>query len=109
MSFSIDYLFIFQLPNDMENYMQYHLMGSVAQVRMNPGCLPKKFACQPDRKTRITDPTTERPYMRKKRRILAIEECEKQLKEATSTTASLDVEQIVLGSSGKYVFNIYVN
>lgn len=30
----------------MENYMQYHVMGSVSQVRMKPGCLPKKFECQ---------------------------------------------------------------
>lgn len=59
------YLFtvlIFQFPNDMDNYMEYHVMGSVShQVRMKPGCIPTKFECQPDRIKRAFH-TTERPY-----------------------------------------------
>ncbi|XP_045456129.1 uncharacterized protein LOC123665951 [Melitaea cinxia] len=55
----------FDLPNDMENYMKHHLMGSVSQVRMKPGCMPHKFIYQPDRKTQTSD-TTERPYIAKK-------------------------------------------
>ncbi|KAF9419618.1 hypothetical protein HW555_003896, partial [Spodoptera exigua] len=71
----------FDLPNDMENYMEYHVMGSVSQVRMKPGCMPKKFTCQPDRKT-LTSKTTERRYVAKKRRIMVFEECEKQFEES---------------------------
>ncbi|KAF5289749.1 hypothetical protein FQA39_LY03666 [Lamprigera yunnana] len=62
----------------MENYMKYHLMGLVSQVRMKPECIPTKFACQPGRKTGTS---VERQYIRKKRKIMAIEECEKQLEE----------------------------
>ncbi|GBP73874.1 hypothetical protein EVAR_82703_1 [Eumeta japonica] len=40
------------LPNDMENYIQYRVMGSVSQVRMKSGCIPTKFECQPDRRKR---------------------------------------------------------
>ncbi|KAH9628486.1 hypothetical protein HF086_015761, partial [Spodoptera exigua] len=39
----------FDLPNDMENYMEYHIMGSVSAIRMKPSCVPTKFECQPDR------------------------------------------------------------
>ncbi|GBP00682.1 hypothetical protein EVAR_101022_1 [Eumeta japonica] len=42
----------FDLPNDMENYIQYRVMGSVSQVRMKSGCIPTKFECQPDRRKR---------------------------------------------------------
>lgn len=42
----------FDLPNDMDNYMEYHLMGYVSKVRMKPGCVPTKFECQPDRQQR---------------------------------------------------------
>lgn len=58
----------FDLPKDMENYMQYHVIGSVSKVRMRPGCMPKRFACQPDRKTQTSD-TIERPCKQKKRKI----------------------------------------
>lgn len=34
-------LFSFQLPNDIENYMEYYLMGSIAQVRINLRSLVK--------------------------------------------------------------------
>ncbi|XP_063631318.1 zinc finger protein 271-like [Cydia splendana] len=44
----------FDIPNDMENYMQYHVMGSVSRVHMKTGCIPTKFACQPDREQYIT-------------------------------------------------------
>lgn len=81
--------------------MQYHLMGSVSQVRMKPGCIPKKFECQPDRKTRTSD-TIERPYIRKKRKMMALEECEKQLEESSMVTEHFDFEEIASGSSGTY-------
>lgn len=42
-------LSILQLPKDMENYMEYNIMGSVSAIRMKPSCLPSRFECQPDR------------------------------------------------------------
>ncbi|XP_046959359.1 uncharacterized protein LOC124536708 [Vanessa cardui] len=78
----------FDLPNDMENYMEYHIMGSVSQVRMKPGCMPKKFICQPDRLTRMSD-LIERPHVAKKRRMMIVEECEKQFEESRMVTENL--------------------
>ncbi|GBP09573.1 GDNF-inducible zinc finger protein 1 [Eumeta japonica] len=52
------------LPNDMANYMEYHVMGSVSQIRMKPGCVPSKFECQPDRRKRTSD-SNERKYIAK--------------------------------------------
>ncbi|KAG5892592.1 hypothetical protein JTB14_036800 [Gonioctena quinquepunctata] len=75
----------FDLPNDMENYMEYHLMGSVSQVRMKPGCMPTKFQCQSNRRKRTSN-ATKRPYILKKQRKTLIEECEKDLEERTVTT-----------------------
>ncbi|XP_063890192.1 uncharacterized protein LOC135116700 [Helicoverpa armigera] len=34
----------FDLPRDMENYMQFKIMGSV-KIKMKPNCVPSKFAC----------------------------------------------------------------
>ncbi|KAI8425270.1 hypothetical protein MSG28_007055 [Choristoneura fumiferana] len=31
------------LENDMENYVQYKIMGSVKRIRMKPSCIPSKF------------------------------------------------------------------
>ncbi|XP_013140972.1 PREDICTED: uncharacterized protein LOC106105239 [Papilio polytes] len=36
----------FNLEDDMENYIEYTTMGAVSSVKMRPGCLPTKFACQ---------------------------------------------------------------
>ncbi|XP_026743981.1 uncharacterized protein LOC113505464 isoform X8 [Trichoplusia ni] len=57
----------FDLPYDMDNYMEYHIMGSVSKIRMKPGCLPTKFECQADRSKRASG-ISERPYTRKKQR-----------------------------------------
>ncbi|XP_022818832.1 uncharacterized protein LOC111351258 isoform X5 [Spodoptera litura] len=40
----------FDLPNDMENYMQYQIMGSVAKIKMKPDSLPTRFNCQLNKK-----------------------------------------------------------
>ncbi|KAF5305572.1 hypothetical protein FQA39_LY01663 [Lamprigera yunnana] len=80
----------------MENYMKYYLMGSVSQVRIKPGCIPTKFACQPGRKTGTS---VERQYIRKKRKMMAIEECEKQLEESNRVTEHFDFEDTASGSS----------
>ncbi|XP_048487349.1 uncharacterized protein LOC119692329 isoform X1 [Plutella xylostella] len=87
----------FDLPNDMENFMEYHVMGSVSQVRMKPGCMPTKFTCQPGRKTHTN--TTERPYIAKKRRMMILEECEKQFEESTIVEEPSSSKEIASCSS----------
>ena len=67
------------------------LMGSVSQVRMKPECLAKKFEAT-DRK-KCTSGIVQRPYMIKKQRIKAIEECEKQLLESSTVPERLDVTE----------------
>lgn len=74
-------------------------MGSVSQVRMKPGCMPKRFTCQPDRKARTSD-TTERPHLAKKLRMMTIEECEKQFEEKSIVTEQFCSEEIASSSSG---------
>ncbi|XP_047039804.1 uncharacterized protein LOC124644475 isoform X5 [Helicoverpa zea] len=64
----------FDLPNDMENYMEYHVMGFVSQVRMKPDILPSKFDCQPDRRKRASS-SLERPCALKRQRMTIIAEC----------------------------------
>ncbi|XP_023019283.2 uncharacterized protein [Leptinotarsa decemlineata] len=89
----------FDLPNDMENYMQYHLMGSVSQIRMKQGCIPTKFSCQPDRRKRTSD-TTKRQYILKKQRKMTIEQCEKEVEErSTIAKKQLKLEEASFGSS----------
>ncbi|XP_022818839.1 uncharacterized protein LOC111351260 isoform X2 [Spodoptera litura] len=64
----------FDLPNDMLNYTEYHIMGKVSYVRMKPGCLPSKFGCQDDIKKESCN-SAERPYMIKKQRMSTKAEC----------------------------------
>ncbi|XP_075989241.1 uncharacterized protein LOC142985137 isoform X5 [Anticarsia gemmatalis] len=85
-----------QLPNDMENYMKYRLMGSVSQIRMKPGCLPSKFTCH-TKKGKQT--ATKRGSTVKKRRKVLIEECEE--------TEYLEFEEPTCESSGlKFVVDV---
>ncbi|KAG6439562.1 hypothetical protein O3G_MSEX000878 [Manduca sexta] len=63
----------FDLPNDMENYMEYSIMGSVSAIRMKPCCLPSKFECQPDRLKRTTK-SGPRPVAVKRQRASLIQE-----------------------------------
>ncbi|GBP02876.1 hypothetical protein EVAR_102684_1 [Eumeta japonica] len=88
----------FDLPNDMENYMEYHVMGSVSQVRMKPACMPSKFQCQPDRRKRTFN-ATKRPYILKKQRLTLIKECEKDLEERSVTTKQVEVGESSSGIS----------
>ncbi|KAF5270729.1 hypothetical protein FQA39_LY01467 [Lamprigera yunnana] len=73
------------LPNDMENYMQYHVLGSVLQVHMKPGCIPSRFECQSDRRKQTSN-TTERSYVLKKKRRILIEDSVKNLAEKSAST-----------------------
>lgn len=95
-------LFIFQLPHDMDNYMEYHVMGSVSQVRMKPGCIPTKFECQIDRRKRTAN-TKERPYIVKKQRLALIEEFEKSLEKKSITNKHLELGEASSSSSGTYL------
>lgn len=85
--------------------MKYHLMGSVSQVRMKPGCMPHKFIYQPDRKTQTSD-TTERPYIAKKRKIMILEECNKDFKEKCIVTEQSIFEGIASCGLGIYYSGI---
>lgn len=49
-------------------------MGTVSYARMKPGCLPRKFECQEDRR-KPSCTSAERPYMIKKQRMSTIAEC----------------------------------
>lgn len=77
-----------QLPIDMENYMEYHIMGSVSQIRLKPGCLPSKFDSQPDRRMR-TNSSFQQPNVLKKLRKMVIEEClNESIERSIPTSAS---------------------
>lgn len=90
----------FNLPNDMENYMQYHLMGSVSQIRMKPGCIPTKFYCQHAKRKHTSD-RTDQVYIHKKQRKMLIEECKKEIKEKTIIdTKQLELGETSFGNSG---------
>lgn len=87
----------------MLNYMEYHVMGSVTQIRMKPGCMPTKYQCQPDRRKRTSD-ATERPYIIKKQRRTLIDECEKELElleEIMIAPKQVELQEIP-ESSGRY-------
>ncbi|XP_037872296.1 uncharacterized protein LOC119629683 [Bombyx mori] len=88
----------FDLPHDMDNYMEYHVMGSVSQVRMKPGCIPTKFECQIDRRKRTAN-TKERPYIVKKQRLALIEEFEKSLEKKSITNKHLELGEASSSSS----------
>ncbi|KAL4708935.1 hypothetical protein ACJJTC_014963 [Scirpophaga incertulas] len=82
----------FDLPNDMENFMEYHVMGSVST----------KFTCQPGRKTQTSN-TTERPYIAKKRRMMILEECEKRFEESTIVEEPPSSKEIASCSSVQHI------
>ncbi|KAF9803398.1 hypothetical protein SFRURICE_007244, partial [Spodoptera frugiperda] len=76
----------FDLPNDMLNYTEYHVMEYPR--RMNR-CTPSKFECQEDRRKR-TCSSTERPYIVKKQRITTIAECLNELDKSCIPSSSLE-------------------
>ncbi|KAH9627677.1 hypothetical protein HF086_016831 [Spodoptera exigua] len=80
----------FDLPNDMENYMEYHIMGSVSAIRMKPSCVPTKFECQPDRLKR-TATTMPRSAVIKRQRASLIEEILAQ-ETCSPSTSSIELQ-----------------
>lgn len=76
--------------------MEYHVMGSVSQVRMKPGCMPKKFIFQSDGKTQ-TFGTTDEPYIAKKRTMMILK---------SAVTEQSSSEEIAI-SSGIFI-NLFI-
>ncbi|XP_045477107.1 uncharacterized protein LOC123682508 [Harmonia axyridis] len=83
----------FDMPNDMENYMQYHVMGSVHQVRMKRECLPTKFHCQSDQKNTTSDA---------EQRMNLLEEFEKEMEERTAAAKRVEFGDNLPGCSGSH-------
>jgi len=60
----------FQIENDLENYVQFKLMG-LKRLILKKGVIPHKFDCQLDRKRSFT--ALNRPLFLKKKRKLDVE------------------------------------
>lgn len=90
----------------MENYPEYNVMGRVSQIRLRPGCLPRKFACQPDRKRRTEDITT-RPLALKRQRLETIAEYEREI-EQTHSSQSILVAEVQPGPSSGKQYTSYI-
>ncbi|KAJ8704957.1 hypothetical protein PYW08_012277 [Mythimna loreyi] len=86
----------FDMPNDMENFMEYHIMGTTSQIRMKPGCLPTKFHCQPDRK-RVS--VLNKPTTAKRQRKYLIEECLKKEEDSVVLQRNDESSEVPSGSS----------
>lgn len=69
----------------MENYMQYHVMGSVCKIRLIPNCLASKFECQPDQ--RKCTASKQRSAVTKRRHTYMVQEL---LAKNTETLSTLD-------------------
>lgn len=87
----------------MNNYMQYHVMGSVSKVSMKPGCIPTKFACQSDE-----EPQTSSTMM-------MLNVCEPSLQdeniiqESSMQVEHSDCNELATENSGIYFFKIYIS
>ncbi|CAH2085338.1 unnamed protein product [Euphydryas editha] len=92
----------FDLPNDMENYMRYHVIGTVGKVMLKHGSLPTKFQCQSGRKRSLPSTVPSRPAAIKRQRLALVQEALEDSKlgsdtKEVNTTLSLSspVEVIV--------------
>ncbi|CAG9771292.1 unnamed protein product [Ceutorhynchus assimilis] len=91
----------FNLKEDMENYIQFKLMGGNTKIKMKPGVVPHIFNSKPDRKracvqpSRPTSVNRAKPMTSKhrchcaKRRIV-----DEALASIASTTTSSSVENL---------------
>ncbi|XP_049819596.1 uncharacterized protein LOC109601928 isoform X2 [Aethina tumida] len=70
----------FDLPNDMENYMRYRLMGYVKKIKMRPGCMPSKFDCQ--HKTSLPSTSVSESVSNKRKKLQGGKN--KRMKKSTS-------------------------
>lgn len=73
----------------MNNYTEYHIMAKVSQVRMKPGCIPKKFECQEERSKR-TCSDMEQSLILKKQRLSIITECLNEPEQSSSVKDTSD-------------------
>ncbi|KAJ8708159.1 hypothetical protein PYW08_010525 [Mythimna loreyi] len=83
----------FDLENDMENYIQLKIMGSVKRIRMRPNCIPSRFDCQPGRKRTFTESEPRAAFMKRQR--LSI------IKEIEETTINETCDTPLSSSSGQ--------
>ncbi|KAJ8711959.1 hypothetical protein PYW08_008913 [Mythimna loreyi] len=83
----------FDLENDMENYTQLKIMGSVKRIRMRPNCIPSRFDCQPGRKRTFTESEPRAAFMKRQR--LSI------IKEIEETTINETCDTPLSSSSGQ--------
>ncbi|GBP40292.1 hypothetical protein EVAR_83982_1 [Eumeta japonica] len=93
-SFNVDS----QLENDMENYTQLKIMGSVKRIRMRPNCIPSRFDCQPGRKRTFTESEPRAAFMKRQR--LSI------IKEIEETTINETCDTPLSSSSGQDILTI---
>ncbi|CAH0731625.1 unnamed protein product, partial [Brenthis ino] len=84
----------FDLPNDMDNYMQYRIQGYIKKIRMKEGCLPSRFTCQPDRKR--TAPSTDRNVIVKRQRKTLVEEALKDVANKGTSECTKDSVSVYL-------------
>ncbi|CAH2101512.1 unnamed protein product [Euphydryas editha] len=82
----------FDLPFDMENYMRYKIQGYIQKIRMNDGCLPTKFACQPDRKR--TAPNFDHSVVINRLKKALVDEVLKQVTDQESPECPQDSIQV---------------
>ncbi|CAH2087060.1 unnamed protein product [Euphydryas editha] len=91
----------FDLPNDMENYMRYHVIGTVGKVMLKHGSLPTKFQCQSGRKRSLPSTVPSRPAAIKRQRLALVQEALEDsklgsdTKEVNTSLSSSPVEVIV--------------
>ncbi|XP_069363463.1 zinc finger protein 845-like [Maniola hyperantus] len=69
----------FDLENDMENYTQYKIMGSVKRIQMKPGCVPSKFVIQSYKKRKLSPTPDQLKHAYKKSLVMPILEDNKQV------------------------------
>ncbi|CAG5056525.1 unnamed protein product [Parnassius apollo] len=78
----------FDLENDMENYIQYKIMGYIKRIRMKPNCIPSRFDCQVDRKRKFTLNYPRHSFI-KQQKMSSIEETEETMDNELNHVISL--------------------
>lgn len=75
-------------------------MGEVSRIRMRPGVLPRKFACQPRRVSTSTDVC--RPAAAKRQRISLVNELEEERRLAAFQKSENAVVVLPIQDEGWY-------
>lgn len=72
---------------DLENYMQYKIMGTVKRIKKKPNCIPTRFDCYTDRKYK-TISGEPRSLFKKRESMSAIAAAEGTVKESIKPPTS---------------------